>query len=208
MIEVTTDVRAAVVRYEQASTLVASTLMRAMQDIGNRLTRSVIVDQLSGQTLHARTGNLKRSPRQQITAADRTAAVRVDFDPGRAPYGAIHETGGTIRPKRSRFLAIPLDAAKTGAGVSRFGAREVMANPQAFGYKHCFVAKGVIFGVMAGAVKDRRGMVGTVPLFALKSSVTLPERAPLRKTLDANRGWIDDRVGQAVHEATQSLGGA
>lgn len=41
-------------------------------------------------------------------------------------YAAIHEYGGIIRPKRGRFLTIPLKPAKTARGVSRFrSARDV-----------------------------------------------------------------------------------
>jgi hypothetical protein len=36
-------------------------------------------------------------------------------------YAGTHEYGATIRPKRSRYLRIPLPPARTAAGVDRFG---------------------------------------------------------------------------------------
>lgn len=36
-------------------------------------------------------------------------------------YAATHEYGATIRPKRSRYLRIPLPPARTPAGADRFG---------------------------------------------------------------------------------------
>jgi hypothetical protein len=40
------------------------------------------------------------------------------------PYARIHEFGGTILPKRGKFLAIPLGPVLTAAGVARGGPRQ------------------------------------------------------------------------------------
>lgn len=37
-------------------------------------------------------------------------------------YARLQDLGGTIRPRRTKYLAIPLSAAKTGAGVPRFAS--------------------------------------------------------------------------------------
>ncbi len=76
--------------------------------------------------LNVRTGHLRRSiagtvrdtpegPEAVISAGGRVnggASVR---------YAGTHEYGATIRPKRSRYLRIPLPPARTAAGVDRFG---------------------------------------------------------------------------------------
>lgn len=78
-------------------------------------------------------------------------------------YARIQEEGGTITPKRSKFLAIPLDAAKTAAGVARISPRDL---PD----RQTFVAKGIIF------FKSSKNDPKPTPMFALKKSVTLPPR--------------------------------
>lgn len=52
-----------------------------------------------------------------VSAGGRTGGADV-------PYARPHEDGATIRPKRGKFLAIPMPAAKTKAGVARGGPRD------------------------------------------------------------------------------------
>ncbi len=210
MIEISCDAAAVTATLSQASAQVGVRLAKRMLPIGSRLHQLVVRGKLSGDPLHKRTGTLQRSVQsaannnQATTVTPDRVETRIWFDPAKAPYGAMLEYGGTILPKRSRFLAIPLGAMKTAAGVSRGTAREVMANPTAFGFKHAFVAKGVIFGYQG---HGKRGMVTTVPLFALKSRVVIPEFAPLRKTLADSREWIAQEVAAATGEVVQWFGG-
>jgi hypothetical protein len=52
---------------------------------------------------------------------------------------------------------------KPAKGVARFSARDLISNPQAFGYVGTFVHNRIIFGKKAGD--------NIVPLFVLKESV-------------------------------------
>ena len=84
----------------------------------------------------------------------------------------LHD-GGTITPKRTRFLAVPL-----GAEARRFmrtyghTPRACIEGMKADGYK-VWVAKGVIL-----AQKGKRGRVRA--LFVLKSKIRIPARQFLR----------------------------
>ena len=207
MLEITTNANVLAVRYGDAAKLVASTIVQALRDIGTHLHRIVVNEKLSrGGILEPRTGTLKRSVRsaandsRAITVTPTEASTRVWFDPGIAIYGHVQEVGGTIHAKRVANLTIPLPAMQTAGGVARGTAREVIANPMAFGFWRTFTAKRVIFG--ATRFDD------ITPLFVLRPSVTLPARAPLATTLQDERGWIGQRIGAATEAVAQELGGA
>lgn len=117
-----------------------------------------------GDPLNRRTGQLARSWRVDVGTNPLSPAVAVATTG--TPYAIIHEFGGTVTAKNSKFLTIPLDANKTGAGVMRQNARQVI---DAGG--HTFMSKR---GNMIIAGKDG------VPMFVLKRSVTIPARLGFR----------------------------
>lgn len=80
-------------------------------------------------------------------------------------YVAIHQFGGVIRARSSKFLTIPTDQNKTPAGVARVSARQL------FQTKKAFVRGGVIFE-NRGQGKNRK----PVPMFILKKEVRIPKR--------------------------------
>lgn len=43
------------------------------------------------------------------------------------PYAKIQEFGGVVRPKKAKWLTIPLDANMTQAGVTKLSARRAIA---------------------------------------------------------------------------------
>ena len=92
-----------------------------------------------------------------------------------AKYAKVHigpaGTSFVIRPKHRRFLAIPLAAAKTAAGVPRGRPLDGIWGPT-------FIAKGVIFGY-SGGTKGTQSKT-PIPLFALKRSVVIPRRVDPR----------------------------
>lgn len=63
-----------------------------------------------GRRLKSRTGFLRRS--FKVGAKGRSLKELVVRTFSDAPYAGIHETGGTIRPRRSQWLAIPLFGTK------------------------------------------------------------------------------------------------
>jgi hypothetical protein len=113
----------------------------------------------------------------------------------RSPYGPIHETGGTIRPKRRRMLAIPLPAALTegrqlkgeavrlAPAAMKFGKTQIRK-----GERTLYARKDLTF------IKSKKGnallvkKVGDriVPMYVLKASVKIPARM---KFFDTFRSW-------------------
>jgi phage gpG-like protein len=80
-------------------------------------------------------------------------------------YANVQNYGGTIRPTRSKYLAIPLDAEAAKAGGARRYFDRLKTNPN--------LQMSVRFPVM-GVVNVRTGKF--TPKFLLKSSVTIPGR--------------------------------
>lgn len=134
---------------------------------------------LTGEVLDRRSGMGQRSIFYRIE--DDQAAERVTLVVGAnlavAPYMRILAYGGTIRPKRARFLTVPMPAALTASGVARFSARDVIENPEGHGFEGTFIVNQMIFGIPPGG-RGRRLQVGprAVPLFALRSEVQMPTR--------------------------------
>lgn len=82
----------------------------------------------------------------------------------RVSYANIQETGGTIRPRVAKYLAIPLPAALTRAGVAKKSPRD---------YTNTFVMRSKSGSlIIAQKTGSKSGKV--VALFVLKKSVTIP----------------------------------
>ena len=105
---------------------------------------------------------------------------------------SIHETGGTIRPKHSKYLAIPLDAALTAKGVARGRPRD---------FKDTFFAvskKGnlIMFGKSMGKV---------VPLFAMKKEVKIPKRPYMKPSLQEKAGDIIKFFSEDIQKYVEKI---
>jgi phage gpG-like protein len=202
--DVELQARAVVVQYGQSSKLIAGNVIKTLRSIGFGLTSYIARQKLSGQVLHRRTSTLSRALTSKVIQDGRDAVLVIGVDVEKAPYARIHEHGGTIRPKRSQFLAIPLDAARTAKGVARFSARQLFENPQSAGYLDAFIHNGVIFGVkqrVRGRGKNKesvQGLGSIEPLFALKRQVTMPARPYLRPAIEDRRAWILEQLGAAA----------
>ena len=86
-------------------------------------------------------------------------------------FGTEEMPGGVMKAKKAGgWLAIPLDAAKTKAGVAR--------RPRDFVLDHWRRARGnklIMFGTRSGAGKAR-------PLFVLQKQVKIEGKYPYKKT--------------------------
>jgi hypothetical protein len=145
-----------------------------------RLWERAVSRHLAGGTgsdrLAQRTGTLARSTRPLKARLEGSKVIGgLAFG---AKYAGVHigPAGSqvTIRPKNTQFLAIPLAAAKTAAGVPRGRPRDGIWGPT-------FIAKGVIFGFSGGAKGTQSEK--PIPLFALKRSVVVPRRVDPKKHL-------------------------
>jgi hypothetical protein len=71
--------------------------------------------------LARRTGRLAGSIRG-VVRDDLSASVSAGLHGSPVAYARVQERGGTIRPRRGRYLAVPAGPARTAAGVSRYAS--------------------------------------------------------------------------------------
>lgn len=123
-------------------------------------------------------------------AATKSVNLKASFGSS-VPYARIHELGGTIRPKRSKYLAIP---------VTRTAAR--MSSPR---QDPTLVAirtkRGGLQLVKRMGGSGRHGRIETQ--FRLVKSVRLPARPYLRPAVFNNRGKIMAAVNLAASKSLQ-----
>jgi len=137
-----------------------------------------IVSSLSNKTLRKRTGDLFRS------AADRSALTIVEtgsdtftvkFKNTLISYAYAHETGATITPKTSKFLAIPLKSVSGSARPKPLSS-----------YKNTFIRKSR-FGADGYTVYEKMASGRAVPIFILRKKAVLPKRP-----------WFAEAVERAI----------
>lgn len=124
-------------------------------------------------TNHVRSGRLRNSMGQETKAEG--SLIKTLLGSMGVVYARIQEFGGLIKPKRGKYLAIPLSAAKTKAGVARY------ASPRDI--------PGLVFlksktgnPILAQRVaKGKKSKL--VPMFVLVKSVTLKPTLGLRDTI-------------------------
>jgi hypothetical protein len=108
-------------------------------------------------------------------------------------YARIQELGGTVVPKKGKYLAIPLPAARTAAGVARGGPRS---------FPNTFFRKSKAGNLL---LFQRQGKK-SVPLFVLKQWVTLPARLGFYATWEKDQQARQQVLARAVAEALEGLG--
>lgn len=185
--------------FTRLTTEVAIAVKDAMREFGKEFLRRFKTERLTGRPgLAKRTGELSCSFDMELTGSTIKDLVLRVFS--RSKYAKIHEYGGTIKPVNSQWLTIPLEAAKTRAGVARGGARD---------YKNTFFATSkagnlILFqrlGKSAGGRQKRRTFVRNgvreksdiEPLFLLVKEVTIPARLGMRdlwKTMALQRNIL------------------
>jgi hypothetical protein len=115
-----------------------------------------------------RTGALRSAIGSRVQQQGHTTLGTLGYLQGNAPYASVHEgwpdnrASTTIRPTHGRYLTIPLEAARTAAGVARGSARDFPDTFFAQPHGHL-----ILF--------QRQG-TRVVPLFLLVTSVTIPAR--------------------------------
>ena len=133
---------------------VATALLRTAQDLEGAISLEV----RERLTKRPR-GALARSWRSTLTERDGELVARVA---SALPYAAIQDQGGTIRPRRGRWLAIPVE----GPGGPRVGQ-----GPRQFGRPLRYVptARGASLVETRGTGKRAK----TITRYVLRRSVTL-----------------------------------
>lgn len=155
---------------------------------------SKLKQNVSNRYLSRRSGRLASSIGSLITTEKTGLKATIGSgvrQGGRLPYANILETGGKITPKNGSALTIPLPAAKTAAGAPRFTASQVKQG--ATKYTSSFVSKGVIFGIVGKKGKP-------VPLFVLKTSVTIPAKYWMSKTAEESSQDVVKTILNTIDE--------
>lgn len=202
MIETTTTVATARTKWSNAASGVpmGRAILSSFQRIGLQLQRT-IMGSASGLKLKKRTGNLSRAIfyRVEGSPTSREILVRAGVDLSKAVYGRIHEHGGVIRPKRSKFLTIPVGQNVTPNGVVRVNAREFISNPGSLGFTGSFVnrSKTAIMGVLADGQIE--------PVFALKTQVTIRKTGYVSSSLGKNTSFIQAQLKVIGAEFAQEM---
>jgi hypothetical protein len=99
----------------------------------------------------------------------------------------IHETGGTITPKRSKYLAIPLQAALSSKGIP------LRNRPRDWNGGFVFRSKkgNLIIG-------RRKVGEGIEPLYVLKKSVTIKSRLGLNDAMEKGYPQMEAKIATAL----------
>jgi hypothetical protein len=108
-------------------------------------------------------------------------------------YGSVQESGATIRPKRAKYLTVPLPAALNPDGTpKKRGARD---------WDNTFVIRSKNGSLLiVQKVGDQ-----IVPLYVLRTEVTIPPRLQLGKTLQTGLPYFVDRSVEAMVNALRGM---
>ena len=111
----------------------------------------------------------------------------------------IHETGGTIAPKKARMLAIPIGGALTGSGRVKKSVTKHRGN---------FGSIRGLFPIVSGgkvllAKKNRNGKV--TPYFVLKNRVRIQPRLRFYETWGQMAGYRAKILNKAVSKAIKKV---
>lgn len=168
--------------------------MRAFQQASVVVERRLKTN-VTDRILHRRTGHLAQSIQSSVYQENGVVTARIGsgaLNKERMPYAEIHEDGGTITPKRVKYLTIPLAAALTASGAPRKASARDWANT--------FVGKS-----KGGAliIFQKVGKKSIIPLYVLKRSVTIPARHYMSETLESSKNYFLMAVRGSIERSLQ-----
>jgi len=178
-------------KFRKRPALVHREVQLALDRTGQRIVATMKREGFRGapSSLAVRTGQLRRGFFANVKMEGNKAKLTVAND---TAYARIHEYGGVITAKNRKYLAIPLSAAKTGAGVARFpgGPRSV---------------PDLVFIQRRGRnplLMRPMGKGKLVPYYVLVRSVKIPARLGMRRTflksITGPRSDLQTELRQAV----------
>lgn len=133
------------------------------------------------KTLSRRSGGLVTSILESVQVTG-TAFGDIEGHIGAGFPGVVHEFGAVIKPRTAKYLTIPLPEALDGRGVPlKKSARE---------WQNTFVARSKAGNLI---IFQKRG-AQIVPLYVLKSQVTIPPRLGMGETLTVGLPYFVERA--------------
>ena len=144
-------------------------LLKAIERVGLEmgLHAEDLTKRLMSTRLKPRTGRLRASVRNEVTRTGDRVEIRLLAGNVKLPCMATHEYGATIRPRRGKYLRIPLPPALTGAGVDRRAGGSLRNDPN-----FAFVPARNLKGRNPLLIHVRTGK----PWYVLKRQVRIPPR--------------------------------
>ena len=173
---------------------------RAMKRSVKAVASHIVKNKLRGNPLHSRTAGAAGMAGNISYNATRPEAVRVINDEvigevkNSTPYANIHEHGGTITPKRAKYLTIPLSGNLTERGVMRVPPKSVV---------NAFFAtskKGNL--IMFGESPLAGGEI--VPMFVLKDKVVIPARPYMEPAAQEKRSEIINFFSEEIRREAEA----
>jgi hypothetical protein len=149
----------------------------------------------AAKTLSQRTGGMLQTIVGSVQVNGATFST-ITGHIGGSMIARVQEFGAAITPKRAKFLTVPLPAALDSNGVPlKKSARE---------WGNTFVAKTKKGNLV---IFQKRGSM-IVPLYVLKTSVTIPPRLGMQNTLTAGLPYFVDRAMDRMVKAVIAAKGA
>lgn len=135
-------------------------------------------------TLSRRSGDLrsKLNPAFIKVTGNETSDLAVSFT--LTGIAAVHEQGAVIKPKKAKYLTIPLPPALDSRGVPK--------KPSARDWADTFILrskKGNLLIVQKGEGKGK-----ITPLYVLKKSVVIPKRLAFQEAFESGRDMLADKI--------------
>jgi len=168
-------------------------LRKELQDHMSDFDAALQTQRLSGRPgLRRRTGGLAGSFNRQTTG-DRIDNLRVRYGTNKE-YAKIHQHGGTIRAKRSKYLTIPTYLNRTPTGTTRRDARSF---PNV-----AFVRsrRGRLIMLAGDDPNDLR------PMFILVKEVKVPARLGMFELWDKGKPALVSRMNRRISTVLQMEG--
>jgi len=138
-------------------------------------------------TLSKRSGKLSASLNPSRIATSGAIASNLEVSFTLTGIASVHERGATIRPKRAKYLTVPLPPALTGRGLPK--------KPSARDWKNTFVLKSKKGNLL---IVQKKGKNELTPLYVLKKSVTIPKRLGFEEAFMAGRDFLADKIADDV----------
>lgn len=175
---------------------------QGVTELGRRGQRLVKEGYLSGARLAVRTGSLRGSVTMatESTSSSERVYLRAGGGQRDVRYAVLQEDGGTVVPSGNRpgmkeghtpHLAIPLAAAKTRAGVSKYASPRDIPG--------LFVIKSKAGNLLLVRKIGKKGKIQ--PMFVLKQSVTIKGKHYMRDALTAMSEAAPEVINKAVDTA-------
>ena len=160
---------------------------------------------LSGSILGTKTSHLKRNVGYKAVESEGTFGIAIGTGPDvgkkEVKYAKIHEYGGTIKPKKAKYLTIPLGSTKGTVAMHPEAFRQPSKRggpvvPRGFETRVRVGPKG---GSRLNILKSKAGNLiifartarGIKPLFLLKKEVRIPARYWLSRSIGEMKTMLD-----------------